>query len=134
MSTFYNIERQPIEDRKKIMEEAILESFSWNVDILDCKKSFSRQVIDGWTAKIPSITFNTLDDDRIRNIMDKYVDGCHTVFIDREGYGHWLDKTSFEIGFSTMSGPNTPDYYLFIHVKAPLAKKIAEKWKLEARI
>lgn len=133
MSTFYNIERHTIDDRRKIIEEAIVSSFSWCVDILDCTKSFSRSSIDSWTAKIPSIAFGTVDDDRIRSIMDKYEDGCHTFFIDRQGYGHFLDKTSFEIGFSTMSGPNQPDYFLFIHVQPFLARLIADKWKLKAR-
>ena len=66
----------------------------WNVDILDCSKSFCRQLIE--------MSFE--------DIMAKLNEKCHFAVMHRNS----SVENYLEIGFSTMN--KGPDYFLWIHL------------------
>lgn len=114
MNASYNLHHLSIEEKINLLKDAKEISFRWNVDILDCTKSFSRQSI--------SMSFE--------DILKKAKVGCHFTFIERS-LPYFLTEDLFytEIGFCEMNA-NKPDHFLFIFVKQEDAKKLIDKYKL----
>ena len=106
---FYNVDKISLETKISIINDAFAVNTEWWVDDLP---GYQRRKID--------MSFE--------DIMKKFNNGCHFVFIHRRGYNEY--KWYGEVGFCTMFGKS---YYLFIHVTEDDLLKIVEKYKLEVK-
>jgi hypothetical protein len=119
---FYETKVLDLEQKKDLLRFAMKNSKSWNVDILDARKSWQRESIE-----------MSFDD-----ILAKLDDDCHFVFIHRRGFktssGKPLSNCEYaiETGFCTMRGD--PAYYLFIFCDEKKLSKFITKYHLEKHI
>ena len=116
---WYETSHLDLKTKKKLLVAAKGFSFGdWNVDILDCTKSWARQSTD-------------MDWKTILSLLDNK---CHFVVVYRKGYESWkqLDphRWCLELGFSTY---NSPTYYLWVYVKDRYAELIIKNFKLKER-
>lgn len=121
MSIFYDVYNKSPDVQKEIFKEAKANCYMWQHDILDCTKSFSRQNVVTSTVRTNEDTFD--------EVMSHFDSGCHTVFIDRQGYGPINKRECWEIGFCTI-GPGI-DHFLFIHVDPVVAHDLIRKYELK---
>lgn len=110
---FYDHKHLTKEQKIELMQEAKPLVFEWWVDILDCKVSFHRQRIE--------MSFE--------EIMDKFTDKCHFVFIHRRG--HIYDNDYIETGFCTFG---QPEYFLWLHVEIDKLSYFVEKYRLKMMV
>jgi len=118
---FYDIDELTLDQKRDLLKDAHKVCLSWNADVLDCRKSWSRETIE--------ISFE--------DILKKLDDDSHFVFIHRKGFlgasGDPLPgEYQLEIGFRTMR--NDPDYYLFIFCDQKKLSKFLTKYHLEKRL
>ena len=125
MSIFYNIYDKSHEEQTEILKNAKNLCYLWEHDVLDCSKSFSRQNV---TRVHEHNLHSTLSNIWFDEVMQHFVPGCHTVFIDRQGYGTWNKPECWEIGFCTMN--KGVDHFLFIHVEPSVASNLIKKYNL----
>lgn len=114
---FYDTDELTLDQKRKLLEDAKKVSLSWNVDVLDCRKSWSRETIE--------MSFE--------DILKKLDDDSHFVFIHRKGFVGTNGKPlpgeyQLEIGFRTMRGE--PDYYLFIFCDQKKLSRFITKYHL----
>jgi len=120
---FYKVKHLSLETKIEIIEDAYSQKYRWWVDKLDCNESFARQTID-WTFD---------------QIMEKFSDGAHFIFIHRQGFVHdrgfpdpgdeyGFNRYHLEVGFRVMSGI---DYFLWIYVDESKVEEFVEKYNLE---
>jgi hypothetical protein len=112
MHVFYDIEKIKLADRKKVINDALAVSESWNVDELDCSKSFRRQQVE--------MSFE--------DIMKKFNKSCHFTVIHRK---YFTGEEYGEVGFSTMESPS---YFLWIYTSVADLQTIATNYKLNMKI
>lgn len=110
MNIFYNVSDLDLETKKSIIYESIDASYDYHIDILDCNKSWARQRSD-----------LTLDE-----VMLKFDDESHFVFIEREDY--FTKEKNGEVGFATLKAPSD---YLFIYMKIEELNKLRDKYNLK---
>jgi hypothetical protein len=103
---FYSTDQLTLEEKTAILTEAHQTCYKWHVDILDCKKSFSRQPIE--------LSF--------QEIMSKLNEKSHFVIINRKAVPY--DGDYLEIGFS--SGGD-PDYLLWLFLSENHLKKLIQR-------
>ena len=111
MDVFYKTNDLTLQEKKILMIDCKKICYSYWIDILDCKQSFSRQKAD--------MTFD--------EIMEKCDERTHFVFIDRKYYPIG-EKKHFEVGFRIMS---TPDYFLFMWIEDDVVQDVIKKYKLQ---
>jgi len=113
---FYDVSKLTLQDKISILQDAKDKCISWNVDILDCNKSWARQYIDmSW-----------------EDIVKKLDDSSHFVIIHRRGYVEWKKfpdryRWCLEIGFSTY---HSPSYFLWIYINEDELYWFINKYKL----
>lgn len=123
MSVFYDIYSKSHAEQVEILKQAKYNCYVWQYDILDCTKSMSRQNVLTSTVRTNEDSF----DDLMQHFKEG--SGCHTVFIDRQGYGTWNKKECWEVGFCTMN--KGIDRFLFIHIEPSVALRLIEKYNLK---
>ena len=107
---FYDNAHLSNKQKIELFYDAKEQSYEWWVDILDCNVSVARQRIE--------MSFD--------EILDKFSDGSHFVFIHQRGYKNW--GYHIETGFRTME---SIDHFLFIHLKEDKLGYFVEKFKLK---
>ena len=107
---FYKVGDLDLQTKNSIIRDSIEVSNEYQIDILDCSKSWARQRSD-----------LTLDE-----IMLKLNDDSHFVFIEREDY--FTKKKHGEVGFSTLKDPS---YFLFIFMDVEELNKLKDKYNLK---
>jgi hypothetical protein len=107
---FYNVKDLSLDDKKNLLEEALIRSYEWRVDILE---SFQRQKIEM----------------KFEDIIKKLKSDSHFIFIHRRGYKNsgW-GKWRLETGFRTFSAP---DHFLWIWCEEEEIPYFVEKYKLK---
>jgi hypothetical protein len=123
---FYSVSNKPITKKKELLTEAHGDCLKWWVDVLDCSKSWSREIVE--------MSFD--------EIMDRLTKASLVTFIHRfnvlmEDNPFYADKEVdicgrpreyLEVGFRTMT---TPDYFLWIYADIKHKDRLIEKYGLE---
>jgi hypothetical protein len=110
---FYNIRNLSKDELKAFFTEAVMLSYDAHVEIIDCSKSWSRELCTEKT---------------VEEMIDHCHPNYHNICIDRSIQ---YDKTLYgEIGYCTL---RSPDYFLYIFVTLDNLKILVDKFKLEMK-
>lgn len=114
MHIFYDTSGLTLEEKTQLLIDSKELSYNWQVDTLDCSKSWARQKIE--------MPFD--------EIMSKLTNKCHFVIVLRNTYGMDLENY-YEVGFSTFDDPSL---FLFVFVEIEKFSQIIEKFKLKIKL
>ncbi len=120
---FYKVHDLSLETKIEIIEDAYKQNYCWWVDKLEYNGNSARQAID-WT---------------LEQIMEKFNDKAHFIFIHRKGWvhdrgfpdpgdKHGYHRYHLEVGFRSMTGI---DYFLWIFADESKVEEFVDKYNLE---
>jgi len=107
MNRQYKTYHLPFAEKQQILERALAQCSSWHVDILDCTKSWARQLID---MPLPEI-------------LTKFTPDCFFSVIWRDRPDQYL-----EVAFSTSGSPS---YFLWVFLPNELTDEFTAGMEIQ---